>query len=40
MNPRFHPAAEKELAAAMEVGDELGTGLGLELLREVQRVTH
>jgi plasmid stabilization system protein ParE len=39
MTPRFHPAAEKELAAAMDVGEARGTGLGLELLREVQRVT-
>jgi len=34
----FHPAAERELAAAMEVGEERGRGLGNDLLVEVERV--
>ena len=37
MTPRFHPAAEQELAAAMNVGEGRGIGLGLELLHEVRR---
>jgi toxin ParE1/3/4 len=38
MIARFHPAAERELAAAMEVGEERGRGLGDDLLDEVERV--
>jgi toxin ParE1/3/4 len=34
----FHRAAEAELAAAMEVGEERGRGLGDDLLDEVERV--
>lgn len=35
---RFHPAARRELAAAMTVGEERAPGLGRELLIEVRRV--
>jgi hypothetical protein len=38
MTPVFHPAAEQELAAAMEIGEERGSGLGAELLIEVRRI--
>jgi plasmid stabilization system protein ParE len=38
MTPIFHPAAEQELAAAMEIGEERGSGLGAELLIEVRRI--
>jgi toxin ParE1/3/4 len=38
MTPRFHRAAEEELAAAMEVGEARATGLGTDLLHEVRRV--
>jgi hypothetical protein len=38
MTPVFHPAAEQELAAAMEIGEERGFGLGAELLLEVRRI--
>jgi toxin ParE1/3/4 len=38
MTPRFHPAARRELAAAMTVGEERAPGLGRELLTEVRRV--
>ena len=38
MIARFHRAAERALAAAMEVGEERGTGLGDDLLDEVERV--
>jgi toxin ParE1/3/4 len=38
MTPVFHPAAEQELAAAMEIGEERGWGLGAELLIEVRRI--
>jgi hypothetical protein len=38
MTPRFHPAAHRELAAAMSVGEERARGLGRELLAEVRRV--
>ena len=38
MTPRFHPAARRELAAAMSVGEERAVGLGRELLTEVRRV--
>jgi hypothetical protein len=37
MIARFHRAAEQELAAAMEVGEERGRGLGQDLLDEVER---
>jgi hypothetical protein len=38
MKPEFHPAAEGELAAAVEVGEARASGLGAELLHEVRRV--
>jgi toxin ParE1/3/4 len=38
MTPRFHPAARRELAAAMNVGEERAPGLGRELLIEARRV--
>ena len=38
MTPRFHPAAEMELAAAVNVGETRGWNLGAELLRESRRV--
>ena len=38
MTPEFHPAAQEELAAAVKIGDMRAIGLGLELLRETQRV--
>ena len=38
MIPRFHPTAERELAAAMEVGEKRSSGLGEDLLDEVERV--
>ena len=38
MTPRFHRAAEHELAAAMRTGEARATGLGLDLLSEVERV--
>lgn len=38
MTPRFHPAAEEELLAAMNIGEMRATGLGRELLLEVRRV--
>ena len=38
MIARFHRAAERELAAAMEAGEDRGTGLGDDLLNEVERV--
>jgi toxin ParE1/3/4 len=38
MIARFHRAAERELAAAMEVGEERGRGLGDDLIDEVERV--
>lgn len=37
MIARFHRAAESELSAAMEAGEERGSGLGEELLEEVER---
>ncbi len=39
MTPEFHPAAARELAAAVESGEELSAGLGAELKAETQRVT-
>jgi toxin ParE1/3/4 len=38
MIARFHRAAERELAAAMEVGEERGRGLGDDLIDDVERV--
>lgn len=38
MKPEFHPAAQEELAAAVKIGEMRAAGLGLELLREAQRV--
>ena len=38
MTPRFHPAAELELAAAMRIGESRAIGLGRDLLGEVERV--
>jgi toxin ParE1/3/4 len=38
VTPEFHPAAQEELTAAVNIGDLRATGLGLELLRETQRV--
>jgi plasmid stabilization system protein ParE len=38
MTPRFHPAALRELASAMNIGEERASGLGRELLLEVRRV--
>jgi plasmid stabilization system protein ParE len=38
MTPRFHPAARRELATAITVGEERASGLGRELLVEVRRV--
>jgi len=38
VTPEFHPAAQEELAAAVKIGDMRAAGLGLELLRETQRV--
>jgi hypothetical protein len=37
MKVEFHPAAEVELAAAVEVGEARAPGLGAELLHEVRR---
>lgn len=33
MTPLFHPAAEQEVAAALKVGEERGSGLGRELIQ-------
>jgi toxin ParE1/3/4 len=38
MTPRFHRAAELELAAAMRTGETRALGLGRDLLNEVERV--
>jgi len=38
MTPRFHRAAELELLAAMRTGEARAPGLGLDLLKEVERV--
>ena len=38
MTPRFHPAAELELAAAMRTGESRASGLGRDFLNEVERV--
>ena len=34
---RFHRSAERELAAAMEMGEARSAGLGRDLLEEVER---
>ncbi len=38
MKPEFHPAAEQELAAAVNLGEQRSAGLGAELLMEAERV--
>ena|SRR6267154_3551567 len=38
MTPRFHRAAELELAAAMRTGESRASGLGVDLVSEVERV--
>jgi hypothetical protein len=38
MIARFHHAADRELATAMEVGERRGEGLGQHLLEGVERV--
>jgi len=40
MTPVFHPAAARELSAAVQDGEEFSRGLGAELKAETQRVTH
>jgi plasmid stabilization system protein ParE len=39
MRVEFHPAAQQELAAAVNLGEEQQPGLGGELLDEARRVT-
>lgn len=39
MTPEFHPAAARELAAAVQSGEAHSPGLGAELKAEAQRVT-
>lgn len=39
MRAEFHPAAERELAAAVALGESRGSGLGGELLTEAERLT-
>lgn len=39
MTPEFHPAAARELAAAVQSGEAHTPGLGAELKAETQRVT-
>ena len=39
MTPEFHPAAARELSAAVQSGEEQTRGLGAELKAEAQRVT-
>jgi toxin ParE1/3/4 len=39
MTPVFHPAAARELSAAVQNGKEFRRGLGAELKAETQRVT-
>jgi plasmid stabilization system protein ParE len=36
----FHPAAQRELVAAIEIGEERAQGLGHELLQEVERAVN
>ncbi len=38
MTPRFHRSALTELDAAIRTGETRGTGLGAELVNEVERV--
>lgn len=38
MKAEFHPAAEQELAAAVNLGEQRSAGLGAELLTEAERV--
>ena len=38
MTPEFHPAADRELAAAVTVGEGIAAGLGVEFLTEAHRV--
>ena len=39
MTPVFHPAAARELSAAVQNGQDYSRGLGAELKAEAQRVT-
>ena len=39
MTPEFHPAAARELSAAVQNGENYSRGLGAELKVETQRVT-
>jgi toxin ParE1/3/4 len=39
MTPEFHPAAARELAAAVQSGEDHTRGLGAEFKAEAQRVT-
>lgn len=39
MKPEFHPAAARELSAAVQSGEDHTGGLGAELKAEAQRVT-
>lgn len=39
MRAKFHPAAQQELAAALNFGESRGAGLGAELLVETQGLT-
>ena len=38
MKSEFHPAAEQELAAAVNLGEQRSAGLGGELLTEAERI--
>ena len=38
MTPEFHPAAEQELAAAVDAGEAIASGLGAELNQEARHV--
>jgi toxin ParE1/3/4 len=38
MTPEIHPAAQVELAAAADAGEQIATGLAEELLAETQRI--
>ena len=38
MKPEFHPAAEQELAAAVNLGEQRSAGLGAERLMEAERI--
>lgn len=39
MTPVFHPAAARELSAAVQKGEDYSRGLGAKLKAETQRVT-